>query len=138
MHATYISWNTTCSITVSLFRLSAKPLYLLLLNSCAHIETVIAAFTMSAKASHVDLLIIGAGPAGLMAATWASKYDISTRIIDKARDRVQAGHADGLQPRTLEILDSFGMADRLWKDSYHEIEVCSWVSYTLNLQDDSC
>ncbi len=34
------------------------------------------------KESSVDLLIIGAGPAGLMAAVWATRYGISYRIID--------------------------------------------------------
>jgi FAD binding domain len=118
----------------NLFCLSAKPLNFSLSNKSGHIDIVIAASTMPETTSHIDLLIIGAGPAGLMAATWASKYDISTRIIDKARDRVQVGHADCLQPRTLEIFDSFGMADRLWKESYHEIELCSWVNHTLKLR----
>ena len=94
-------------------------------------NTPVMALNMSPKTSCIDLLIIGAGPAGLMAAAWASRYNISTRIIDKVGDRVLAGHADGLQPRTFEIFDSFGFADCLWKDSYHDIEICSWVSGVL-------
>jgi len=77
--------------------------------------------------SHVDLLIIGAGPAGLVAAAWASRYKISCRIVDRNASRVATGHADGLQPRTVEILDSFGIADRPLKEGYHVIEICSWV-----------
>ena len=81
----------------------------------------------SPRAANVDLLIIGAGPAGLVAAAWASRHRVSCRIIDKNASRISAGHADGLQPRTVEILDSFGIADRPLKEGYHVIEICSWV-----------
>ena len=82
----------------------------------------------ASKISYTDLLIIGAGPAGLMAAAWASRYNISARIIDKKGARVNRGHADGLQCRTMEILDSFGLADRIRREGFHDIEICSWVS----------
>ncbi|KAK4546670.1 hypothetical protein LTR36_001888 [Oleoguttula mirabilis] len=77
-------------------------------------------------ASHVDLLIIGAGPAGLMLAAWASQYNIHTRIIDEKSARVQTGQADGLHSRTLEIFDSFGLAETFLKDAFHVNEICSW------------
>ncbi|KAH0367805.1 phenol 2-monooxygenase, partial [Aureobasidium melanogenum] len=38
---------------------------------------------MAPKTSEVDLLIIGAGPAGLMAAAWASRLKLKTKIIDE-------------------------------------------------------
>ncbi|KAH0350531.1 phenol 2-monooxygenase, partial [Aureobasidium melanogenum] len=38
---------------------------------------------MATKTSEVDLLIIGAGPAGLMAAAWASRCKLKTKIIDE-------------------------------------------------------
>lgn len=75
----------------------------------------------------VDLLIIGAGPAGLMAAAWASQYNMSTRIIDKNQAPMAKGQADGLQARTLEIFDSFGVVDRVWKEGFHDIELNTWV-----------
>src|SRR6186713_3009961 len=82
------------------------------------------------KESKVDLLIIGAGPAGLMAATWASRLDfprpITTRIIDKRGSKVFNGQADGIQCRSLEIFDSFGFADRVWKEANHMLEICFW------------
>lgn len=73
--------------------------------------------------SYVDLLIIGAGPAGLMCATWAARTGIKTRIIDKRGTKIFNGQADGLQCRSLEIFDSFGFADRVWKESNHMLEV---------------
>ena len=69
--------------------------------------------------SMCDLLIVGVGPAGLMAATWAARCGINARIIDKRGTKVFNGQADGLQCRSLEIFDSFGFADRVWKESNH-------------------
>lgn len=78
------------------------------------------------KVSNVDLLIVGAGPSGyallpilstvvpclIIAATWASRLGIKTRIVDKCGTKIFNGQADGLQCRSLEIFDSFGFADR--------------------------
>ncbi|KAF3056019.1 Phenol 2-monooxygenase [Daldinia childiae] len=76
--------------------------------------------------SNVDVLIIGAGPAGLMAACWMAHCGVSTRIIDKRGTKIFCGQADGLQCRSLEIFDSFGFADRAWKEANHMIEICMW------------
>lgn len=81
------------------------------------------------RSSHVDLLIIGAGPAGIVAAAWAAQFNISTRIIDKEPTRTQLGHADGLQPRTIEIFDSFGLADQVVNDGCPILEIACWVSH---------
>lgn len=83
---------------------------------------------MATDIRDVDLLIIGAGPAGLMAACWAAQYNISARIIDQKDGRTRVGHADGLQNRTLEILDSFGLADDILKQGVLISEECYWVS----------
>lgn len=73
--------------------------------------------------SNVDVLVIGAGPSGLMAANALKKAGVNVRIVDLRyafsgrsvwRDvhrcaysrpaKVAAGHADGIQPRTIEVL----------------------------------
>ncbi|KAI1421457.1 FAD binding domain-containing protein [Xylaria sp. FL1777] len=76
--------------------------------------------------SEVDVLIVGAGPAGLMLALWLSRLGIATRIVDKRTDKVFSGQADGFQARTLEILDSFGIGERVWKESNRLFEVNFW------------
>ncbi|KAK0366820.1 hypothetical protein LTR02_005752 [Friedmanniomyces endolithicus] len=76
--------------------------------------------------SYTDVLIIGAGPAGLMMATWLAKCGIKTRIVDKRGTKVFNGQADGLQCRTLEIFDSLGFAHRAWRESNHMLEICLW------------
>ncbi|CAE6442570.1 unnamed protein product [Rhizoctonia solani] len=66
--------------------------------------------------SKVDVLIIGAGPAGLMCAHGLAKAGVDVRIIDKRPSKVAAGQADGIQPRTIEVLQSYGLAERLLKE----------------------
>ncbi|PKS05380.1 hypothetical protein jhhlp_008755 [Lomentospora prolificans] len=75
---------------------------------------------------HVDVLIVGAGPAGLMLATWMAQCGIKTRIVDKRGTKVFNGQADGLQCRMLEILDSFGIGHRAWREANHMVEICFW------------
>lgn len=77
---------------------------------------------IDARPQH-DSLIIGAGPAGLMAATWMAHCGVKTRIVDKRNAKIFCGQADGLQCRSLEILDSLGFGDRAWKEANHMIEV---------------
>lgn len=74
--------------------------------------------------SKCDVLIVGAGPAGMMMAAWMARCGIDARIVDKRGTKIFAGQADGLQIRSLEIFDSFGFADRVWKEANHMIEVC--------------
>ena len=48
--------------------------------------------TLPTKEDHVDVLIVGAGPAGLMLANWLSRFDIKTRIVDKRGTKVRVCH----------------------------------------------
>ncbi|KAJ3745717.1 FAD binding domain-containing protein [Lentinula detonsa] len=66
-----------------------------------------------------DVLIIGAGPAGLMCAFALARAGVFTegvRIVDQRPNKVAAGQADGIQPRTAEIFKSYGLSDRLLKE----------------------
>ena len=38
--------------------------------------------------SKIDVLIVGAGPAGLMMANWMSRCGVKTRIVDKRGTKV--------------------------------------------------
>jgi len=48
-------------------------------------------------------------------------------VLERNSERCKTGHADGLVSRSLEILDSFGIVEQIYKDAYREIEMCSWV-----------
>ncbi|KAL3480808.1 FAD binding domain-containing protein [Aspergillus californicus] len=73
-----------------------------------------------------DVLIIGAGPSGLMAAVWMAQMGVDTMIIDQKHNHTRCGRADGLESRTLEILDSFGLADKIWTQANHTEEIALW------------
>jgi 2-polyprenyl-6-methoxyphenol hydroxylase-like FAD-dependent oxidoreductase len=62
-----------------------------------------------------SVLIIGAGPTGLMMACQLAFHGISLRIIDKKPERTQTSNAAVLHTRTLELLDHMGIADRFIK-----------------------
>ncbi|KAG9218394.1 hypothetical protein CCMSSC00406_0008005 [Pleurotus cornucopiae] len=60
----------------------------------------------------VDVLVIGMGPAGLMCALSLAKAGVRTKVIDKRALGTQYGNADGIQPRTLEIWETYGILKR--------------------------
>ncbi|GIC86188.1 uncharacterized protein Aud_002553 [Aspergillus udagawae] len=64
---------------------------------------------MTKKESAVDVLIIGAGPAGLMAAMWMTKCGITTRLVEQRPYQLRVGGADGIHPRSMEMFESFGL-----------------------------
>ncbi|EWC60263.1 Salicylate hydroxylase [Actinokineospora spheciospongiae] len=56
---------------------------------------------------------MGAGPTGLIAAATLARRGVRVRLVE-ARSRPQVGsRGKGVQPRTLELLDGFGVAGRL-------------------------
>lgn len=59
----------------------------------------------------------------LMAAMWMSHCGIKTVLVDRRDENARAGQADGLQCRSMEIFDSFGMSDQIWNEAYHMVEV---------------
>ncbi|KAL4883951.1 FAD binding domain-containing protein [Aspergillus karnatakaensis] len=76
-----------------------------------------------------EVVIIGAGPAGLMLNLLLARYglsDDSLLCVDTKPGTLKSGQADGLQPRTLEILKSLGLADEILNDGCHMEEVAFW------------
>ena len=80
-----------------------------------------------ARGSAVDVLIVGAGPTGFMAAATLARYGISFRLIDKRPQQVFTGQAAGLQPRTAEIMHSLGFQHTLAKRGHRFDESSSWL-----------
>jgi 2-polyprenyl-6-methoxyphenol hydroxylase-like FAD-dependent oxidoreductase len=62
-----------------------------------------------------------------MAAAWMAQMGVNTIIIDQKSHQTRCGRADGLESRTLEILDSFGLADKVWAQANHTVEIALWV-----------
>ena len=75
----------------------------------------------------VDVFICGSGSAGLTAATWLAKYGIRCKIVDSRSGPLEVGHADGIQTRTTEIFESFGLEDALLREGQHNVECAFWM-----------
>jgi len=60
-----------------------------------------------------DVLICGAGPTGLTLAIELARRSIPFRLIDKAPAPFVGSRGKGLQPRTLEVFEQMGVADRI-------------------------
>jgi 2-polyprenyl-6-methoxyphenol hydroxylase-like FAD-dependent oxidoreductase len=65
---------------------------------------------------HTDVLIVGAGPAGLTLAVTLAQLGISHVIIDAKPAAAPGTKAAAIQPRTLEYLDRIGVAETLIGD----------------------
>ena len=77
----------------------------------------------------VDVLICGSGSAGLCAAAYLAICGIkSFKILEKRDGPMEMGQADGVQCRTVEIFESFGIAEELLREAYHVLEVAFWSS----------
>jgi phenol 2-monooxygenase (NADPH) len=74
----------------------------------------------------IDVLIAGSGSAGIFAATWLAVFNIPFTILEKRAHGLEVGQADGLQCRTVEIFESFGVAEELLREAFHVYEVCFW------------
>lgn len=73
-----------------------------------------------------DVLIAGSGSAGIFAATWLAIYGIPFTILERRSGPLEIGQADGVQCRTVEIYESFGLSEDLLREAYHILEVCFW------------
>lgn len=59
----------------------------------------------------VEVLIIGAGPTGMMMAAEAARYGLCCRIIDKGASYIDRSRAVGIQARTMEIFEHLGIVE---------------------------
>ena len=79
-------------------RLRATVVVLAILRPGAHVDT--------------DVLVVGAGPTGLMLANQLVRRDVRILIIDRHEGPSLQTRALGVQARTLEIYAQLGIADR--------------------------
>ncbi|MFC0680286.1 FAD-dependent monooxygenase [Lysobacter korlensis] len=60
-----------------------------------------------------DVLVVGAGPTGLMLVNCLAKLGVSALLIDGKPGPTRESRALGVQARTMELYDQLGMADRV-------------------------
>jgi 2-polyprenyl-6-methoxyphenol hydroxylase-like FAD-dependent oxidoreductase len=61
--------------------------------------------------ANTDVLIVGAGPAGLMLANWLVKLGVSTLVVDHKAGPTRESRAVIVQARSLEIYDQLGLGE---------------------------
>ncbi|KAK2743364.1 hypothetical protein FQN55_007299 [Onygenales sp. PD_40] len=81
------------------------------------------------KVEKFEVIIAGAGPAGLMLELLLARYglrDESLLCLDNKPAALKSGQADGLQPRTLEVLKSLGLAEEILTEGCQMWQVAFW------------
>ena len=58
---------------------------------------------------HTDVLIVGAGPTGLVLACDLARRKVAFRLVERAEGLFPGARGKGLQPRTQEVLDDLGV-----------------------------
>ena len=76
----------------------------------------------------VDVLIVGAGPVGLLLAIELSRDGVSVLLIDQMKQRSFFCKALGVTPRTLEIFDDLGIAQ-------DAIDAGTWITGVSSFDD---
>lgn len=76
----------------------------------------------------LPVLIVGAGPTGLMMGCELARHGIPFRIIDKNPARTLSSNATWIQTLTLELLDHIGIADNFLKIS----NICHAINLYIN------
>ena len=63
-----------------------------------------------------EVLVVGAGPVGLVTALFLRQYGVRVEIVDTHHRTTQHSYALAIHPRTLRILEEAGLADALIKE----------------------
>ena len=74
-----------------------------------------------------DVLIVGAGPTGLVLALWLTKLGVRARIIDKTPEPGTTSRALAVQARTLELYRQLGLTEAVLAQGNKVPAVNLWV-----------
>ena len=76
------------------------------------------------KSQEADIVIVGAGPVGLMCSYLAKLCGLTSIVIDKSEGPLKVGRADALNARTLQLLE----VGRLFEELYPLGKICNTSS----------
>lgn len=74
-----------------------------------------------------DVLIVGAGPTGLVLALWLTKLGVRPRIIDRTGEPGTTSRALAVQARTMELYRQLGLTDSILGQGHKVPAVNLWV-----------
>jgi 2-polyprenyl-6-methoxyphenol hydroxylase-like FAD-dependent oxidoreductase len=69
-----------------------------------------------------DLIIVGGGPAGVMAGLLFARAGCTVRILEKHADFFRDFRGDTVHPSTMEILDQLGMLERFLMRAHNRVQ----------------
>jgi len=82
---------------------------------------------MSSEIPLYDIVIIGAGPVGLLLSVCLSRWGYKVKHIDNRPVPTATGRADGIQPRSIEILKNLGLKSKIFAHHPARVhEVAFW------------
>lgn len=82
---------------------------------------------MATEIIKTDVVICGSGSAGVCAAVSLAQGGVRFRMLESRDGPLERGQADGVQCRTVEIFDSFGVSEELLRQAYHVNELTFWA-----------
>jgi putative polyketide hydroxylase len=84
----------------------------------------------SQRWDHVPVLIVGAGPAGLVAGITLTRYGVDTLVVEKRDELSTLAKAQVISMRTMEILRTWGLEDAV-RIGAADVEPLGWITSTL-------
>ncbi|MFZ3033710.1 MAG: FAD-dependent monooxygenase [Parvibaculum sp.] len=76
-----------------------------------------------------QILIVGAGPVGQLAALLLARHGVATHLIDRRKTRLTAPRAHAVNPRTLEICESIGVSAEALRAIGADANDGGWVRF---------
>jgi 2-polyprenyl-6-methoxyphenol hydroxylase-like FAD-dependent oxidoreductase len=78
--------------------------------------------------ARAQVLIVGAGPTGLVLALWLTRLGVPVRIIDKTAEPGTTSRAVAVQARTLEFYRQIGLADAVIARGHQVSAANMWIA----------
>jgi 2-polyprenyl-6-methoxyphenol hydroxylase-like FAD-dependent oxidoreductase len=79
------------------------------------------AMTDDAMTPELDLVVVGGGPAGMMAGLLFARAGCRVKVLEKHADFFRDFRGDTVHPSTMEILDQLGMLERFLKRHHNKV-----------------
>ncbi|KDR78989.1 hypothetical protein GALMADRAFT_244705 [Galerina marginata CBS 339.88] len=76
--------------------------------------------------SIVEILIVGAGPSGLILALSLARHGVPVRVIEKTKTHRIGQRGAGIQPRSLETFEALGIIDEVRKRAINPSTLCMY------------